>query len=370
MAARPTISRAFGLRRPAYRLSPASIASLVAMSDNKTAISRARLELGFEDGTPIKDRYRVVSRLGEGGQGIVYKAVDLREGNETRAVKVLFCDSLEKREEGSEALSRFAAEYAILRKLVHPNIVRVCDSGQVPDAYYFIAMEYVPGGTLFALLNAMRKKTVSPLSFSEVLRILHQLASGLAAAHEAGVIHRDLKPANVLLTSDGRVKILDFGLARDMKQGLTLTAVGNTVGTIAYMSPEQLTRAIRLDCRTDIYSLGILAYELASGRHPFALRGLEQATDADVTQSHLQDPVPPFQATGFDAPAWFEEFVLICTEKKRARRYDSAAEIVRYLERRMAEMGMPDIPANDESIWLRTLSRLVFGNPAGLSPAA
>lgn len=331
--------------------------------ENVTTISRARLELGFEDGKPIKDRYRVVSRLGEGGQGIVYKVVDLKSENETRAVKVLFCDSLDKREEGSEALSRFAAEYAILRKLDHPNIVRVCDAGQVPGAYYFIAMEYVRGDTLAARLNAGRRSEDAPLSFAEVLRIVHQIARGLAAAHQAGVIHRDLKHANVLLADDGTVKILDFGLARDTQQGLTLTAIGNTVGTIAYMSPEQLTRVVRLDARTDIYSLGILAYELATSRHPFALRGLEFAADAEVTQSHLCDPIPPFEATGCNAPAWFEEFVMVCTEKRRARRYESAAEIVTYLERRMVDLDLLET-TNDEPAWLQVFGRLVFGRPS------
>lgn len=338
------------------------------MNDQTLPISRARLELSFEEGAPIKDRYRVVARLGEGGQGIVYKVVDLRDGDQVRAVKVLFSDSLERREEGSEALSRFAAEYAILRRLHHPNIVRVHDSGQVPNAYYFIAMEFIAGQTLSTRLDNVRKCAAPALTFSEVVAILHQTASGLQAAHETGIIHRDLKPANILLTESGAVKILDFGLARDMSHGLSLTAAGHTVGTIAYMSPEQLTRSIRLDGRTDIYSLGILGYELASGRHPFALRGFAQTTDAEISQAHLRDPLPPLQTAGFKSPPWFEEFVLVCTEKCRARRYESAAEIVRFLERRMADMGQQDIPPNDEPRWMRMLGQVVFAKAAALSP--
>lgn len=342
-------------------------------------ISRARLEIGFEEGKLIKDRYRVVGRLGEGAQGIVYRAVDLKDGEETRAVKVLFCESLDKRPEGSEALTRFAGEYAMLRKLAHPNIVRVYDSGQVPDAYYFIAMECVSGETLASRLQATSRpplveattpRAAPPFSFKQTIRILHQVACGLRAAHVAGVIHRDLKPHNVLLSEDGTVKLLDFGLARDMVQGHTLTADGFTVGTIAYMSPEQLQRTVRLDARTDIYALGILAFELATALHPFALRGFGATTDAAVTQSHLYEPVPYFKSVRYYAPAWFEEFVLVCTEKSRDRRYDSAADVVTFLERRMADMGMTGVSANDEPPWLRALGRLVFGRPAALSLVA
>ena len=229
------------------------------MSQQPATISRARLEIGFEEGKLIKDRYRVVGRLGEGAQGIVYKAIDLKEDRQIRAVKVLFCESLNKRPEGSEAITRFVGEYTMLRKLNHPNVVRVFEAGQVPDAYYFITLEFVSGESLASRLHAASRpplveatlpRATPPFSFEQTVRILHQVASGLSAAHIVGVIHRDLKPHNILLSQDGTVKILDFGLARDTVQGHTLTADGFTVGTIAYMSPEQLHRQVRLDSRT------------------------------------------------------------------------------------------------------------------------
>ncbi|MBY0587173.1 serine/threonine protein kinase [bacterium] len=338
-------------------------------------IRRAQLEMQFEQGTPIKGRYRVESRLGEGGQGIVYKVMDLENANQPRAVKILFCDAIQKRDEGQEALARFASEYAILRKLDHPNVIRVSDAGQVPDAYYFIAMEFVAGGTLASRLDRARKANEN-IPIPEVLRTLHQIALGLEAAHKAGIMHRDLKPANVLVTDTGQIKLLDFGLARDTLTGVSLTANGRTVGTIAYMSPEQLTRAVRVDARTDIYSLGILAYELVTTRHPYAPKGLEWTNEAEIIQSHLHKSVPDFaegnryQRWDRHRLPWLEEFIRVCTERDRRRRFQSTSEVVCFLEARMAALGLLSSPRVPDPLWIRLLGSLVFGGSSQLRASA
>jgi serine/threonine protein kinase len=220
--------------------------------------------------------YRIVDKIGAGGMGEVYRANDSKLGRDV-ALKVLpaemACDP--------ERLSRFQREARAVATLNHPHIVTIY-SVEETGGIHFLTMELVEGQPLSRLIPA------SGLRVEQILEIGSALADALSAAHEKGIVHRDLKPANVMVATDGRVKVLDFGLAKDVRTsepgGATLTAAGLTqaglvMGTPAYMSPEQVAgRAI--DHRTDIFSLGILLHEMVTGRPPFAGSSLAELASA------------------------------------------------------------------------------------------
>lgn len=300
----------------------------------------------FKSGELISSRYRVVSALGAGGQASVYRAIDVLSGDRPVAVKfVQWTDA----EEGNETLRRIVGEYASLLRLNHPNIVKVFEFSRVDELSCFIAMEFIEGETL----GSRARSRNNPLSFSDSLLILRQVALGLQCAHEAGIIHRDLKPANILLSADGGVKLLDFGLARDMEIGNTITRVGETVGSAPYMSPEQFHRNERLDARTDIYSFGIMACELVSGWHPFMPKDHKQTMDyREIAHAHIHAPLPDIVSERFEVPRWFQLFAGVCAEKKRTDRYSSMAEVLAALEKPMRKMGLlaPDPTARSSSV--------------------
>jgi Tol biopolymer transport system component/predicted Ser/Thr protein kinase len=200
--------------------------------------------------------YKILAKLGEGGMGVVYKAEDLKLG---RHVVLKFLAPYLTRD--SQAIERFINEAKTASALDHPNICTIYEIGESEDGQLFIAMAYYEGETL------KEKVSSSQLSVTSAVEIATQVAQGLARAHEAGIIHRDIKPANIIITKRGEVKILDFGLAKLAGQQ-HLTKSGATLGTIAYMSPEQ-AQGLPVDHRTDIWSLGVAMYEMLTGQLPF-----------------------------------------------------------------------------------------------------
>jgi serine/threonine-protein kinase len=244
--------------------------------------------------------YEVVAKLGEGGMGDVYKATDTRLGR-TVAIKV-------SRDEFSE---RFEREARAVAALNHPNICQLYDVG--PN---YLVMEFVDGTPMEPVGDRAR-----------LLDLAMQIAEALVAAHAAGIVHRDLKPDNILVTRDGRVKVLDFGLATgglrpgspDALVTQAATAVGTTVGTVAYMSPEQ-ARGELVDARSDLWSLGVVLYEVASGSRPFS-----GPTAAVVFEGILNKAPSPLTDNG--APKTLAPVVAKLLEKDRARRYQSAADV-------------------------------------------
>ena len=224
--------------------------------------------------------YEIVAPLGAGGMGEVYRARDIRLGRDV-ALKVLPADVAAD----AERLARFEHEARTVAGLNHPNIVTLY-SVEDEDGTRFLTMELVEGESLD------RHVTPGGLPIARVVELGIALADALAAAHEKGVVHRDLKPANVMLTRDGRVKVLDFGLAKldasstdlEATQAATiaapLSAAGQVMGTVPYMAPEQV-RGEAVDSRTDLFALGIVLYELATGRRPFegATLGRDQLRD-------------------------------------------------------------------------------------------
>jgi serine/threonine protein kinase len=200
--------------------------------------------------------YRILEKLGEGGMGIVYKAEDTKL---KRRVALKFLPLDLTRDEAAKV--RFINEAQAASVLDHPNICTIYEIDEDDNGRMFIAMAYYEGETL------QKKVSSNQLAVDSAIEIAIQIVQGLAKAHEHGIIHRDIKPANIMITLKGQVKIMDFGLAK-LAGRTALTKAGATVGTVAYMSPEQ-ARGENVDHRTDIWSFGVVLYEMITGQHPF-----------------------------------------------------------------------------------------------------
>ncbi len=268
--------------------------------------------------------FRVIASLGSGGMGEVYLAEDVRLGRRV-ALKVLPPDMAVH----PEKLQRFEREAKAVASLTHPSIV-VLHSIEEADGLRFLTMEHVEGETLGRAIPAHGFPT------DRFLAIAIALTDAVAAAHRQGILHRDLKPENVMLTAEGRVKVLDFGLAKlrsDVPEGdhttretQSVTQDGRIVGTVAYMSPEQ-AQGLPVDHRSDIFSLGILLYEMASGERPF-----KGNTNLSVLSAILKDTPRPVSELRDDAPRPLARMIQRCLEKLPEDRYQSASDLRRDLE--------------------------------------
>jgi serine/threonine protein kinase/Flp pilus assembly protein TadD len=249
--------------------------------------------------------YQITEQLGQGGMGVVYKAEDIRL-ERTVALKFLPVHVLPT----GDDKARFYREAKAAAKLNHPNIAHVYEIDETDDGRAFIAMEYIEGQML------EKKIEQGPLPIDEAVGIAEQMAEGLAAAHQGSIIHRDIKPANVIVTEAGVVKIVDFGVAKGA--GLSLTQTGTTLGTVAYMSPEQ-ARGDSVDGRTDLWSLGVVLYEMLTKQRPF--RGdYPQA----VIYSILNESPVPVGELREEAPEALEQVVEKLLQKDPAERYQDA----------------------------------------------
>jgi eukaryotic-like serine/threonine-protein kinase len=278
--------------------------------------------------------YEILGPLGAGGMGEVYRARDTRLEREV-AVKVL----PERLTEDATALSRFEREAKALAALSHPNLVSIHDFGSDGDIA-FAVMELLEGETLRARLIRS-----SPIPWREAVEIAIPLAEGLAAAHSRGVVHRDLKPENIFLTSDGRLKILDFGLARrepsvQANEGQTRsptvtlqTTPGTVMGTVGYMAPEQVSGGSG-DARSDIFSFGCVLYEIVAGARAFAGR-----TGAETLAAILRDDPPHLSASGPQVPQDLAAAIRHCLEKKPEQRFQSARDLAYGLRATLASSG-------------------------------
>jgi serine/threonine protein kinase len=256
--------------------------------------------------------------LGKGGMGEVFLALDLTLSRKV-ALKILPAKFMSD----PQLVRRFEREAKAVSALNHPNILTIYEIGKTEDLQ-FIATEFVAGETLRQGLKH------EPMTLQAALEVALQIAAALLAAHESGIIHRDIKPENIMLRRDGQVKVLDFGLAKFTEKAVNVgdsaTQTGIIMGTPGYMSPEQ-ARALKMDGRTDIFSLGIVLYEMIAGRQPF-----EGATSIDVISAILhQDPAPLIKHNAETPPA-LQRIVSKALQKDQAARYQSVKELMTDLQ--------------------------------------
>jgi eukaryotic-like serine/threonine-protein kinase len=307
--------------------------------------------------TALADRYRIEREIGAGGMATVYLAHDLRHEREV-AIKVL-------REDLSASLGagRFLREIKIAAQLQHPHILPLLDSGEA-DGLLFFVMPYVRGQSL-----RERIARGGELPVHEAVRLLTEVVDALAEAHAHGVVHRDIKPDNVML-SGRHALVADFGVAKAISEATgrsMITTLGIAVGTPSYMSPEQAAADPHVDHRSDIYAVGVMAYEMLSGRTPFAGSTPQQVLAAHVTEA--PDPVSKRRPA---LPAALEAVVMRCLEKRPADRFQTAAELHAVLEQ-LATPGGGLTPTTRTAPWLRASRswfRYAFGGAAALGVAA
>jgi len=322
--------------------------------------------------------YEIQSPLGAGGMGEVYRATDTKLGRDV-ALKVLPGEMAQD----PERLARFRREAKALAQLDHPNIVTIY-SVEECDGIHFLTMQLVEGLPLDRVIPQ------GGLPFEQIVEIASALGDALAAAHDKGIVHRDLKPANVMVSNEGRVKVLDFGLAKDVGASdpadATLTSdhrtqAGMVMGTPAYMSPEQ-TSGRPLDHRTDIFSLGVLLHEMATGRRPF-----DGSSSAELVSAILRDNPPPVTDARPDLPSDLARIVRRCLEKDPRHRLQTARDVsneFRDLARQTSQKVVPAktsttrgvAPADsgaaraDEGFWVAVLPFKYSGGNADIGALA
>jgi serine/threonine-protein kinase len=268
--------------------------------------------------------YKLESVLGSGAMGVVYRATDLNKGRPV-AVKVVSGEIAQ----GGKVQKRFEREAEILQQFRHPSIVRFLGYGKYRGTYY-IAMEFIQGTTLEKLLQES-----GPLPWREVLELAIQICDAIHYAHERGVIHRDLKPSNLMITEDRKVKLTDFGIAKDL-DAESLTGTGRTLGTAAYMAPEQIRGTPAVSHKTDLYALGVVLYQMLVGRTPY-----DGGSPVVLMHCHLNEPVPRPSAKVQEIPRALDDLVVALMAKTPSDRpWDAAAVGVVLTElREKAERG-------------------------------
>ncbi len=299
-------------------------------------------------GSTIDGRYRVDAFVARGGMATVYRATDLRL-DRTVALKVMHGSLAEDH----AFVARFVREAQSAAQLSHPGIVTVFDQGE-SDGFVYLAMEYVGGQTLRDVLK--KRGRLTPV---EALAVVEPVLEALNAAHEGGFAHRDIKPENVLISTEGRVKVADFGLARAIvtssDTGLTQ---GLLIGTVAYLAPEQVEHGIA-DARTDVYSAGIVLYECLVGQTPFT-----GETPMSVAYQHVHGKVPTPSSIRSDIPSAVDDLVLTATKQKPTQRFGDAADFANSLRAVRASLTASSAQSGTENrtvILDRTESTVTVG---------
>lgn len=311
-------------------------------------------------GRVINDRFKIIDLIARGGMGRVYRARQEPLGREV-ALKVL--DPRYKGDEDPEFQARFFLEASTAAKLSHPNTVTVFDYGKTSDEIYFIVMELVEGRTLSSMLKSM-----GALPPARAIHIALQIARSVREAHGLGVIHRDLKPANVLITThadeEDFVKVLDFGLVKDLEDNQELTQQGLFMGSPKYMSPEQIQGG-QVDARTDVYSLGVILFYMLTGRVPF-----EGATQVQTLMAHVKNDIPPIEREdGLPIPQELQNVVLRALAKDTEVRFRSMNDLILAMKQASGMMGAPMSSSQSISISGEyETGGVALGTPSGGMP--
>ena len=277
----------------------------------------------LEAGSVFAGRYLILEELGKGGMGSVYKAYD-KEVEEKIALKTIKSEIAAD----EKVIQRFRNELKIARKISHKNVCRMFDLGRENDTYY-IAMEYVSGEDLKSSVRRM-----GPLSTGKVLGFATEICEGLAEAHRLGIVHRDLKPQNIMIDRDGIAQIMDFGIARS-RELKGMTENGSTIGTPEYMSPEQV-EGEDIDLRSDIYSMGVILYEMVTGRTPF-----EGKTPMSIAMKHVTEKPKEPKGLNMQISEDLSRVIMKCMEKDKTYRFQSALDLLYALKE--IERGIPAI---------------------------
>lgn len=268
-------------------------------------------QLQFSPGDPFGTRYRIVEEIGRGGMGRVYKAED-KELDITVALKMIRPEY----SSNTRFIQRFKEETRMARSISHENVIRIHDIGEV-DGIKFISMDYIKGHDLRELIH-----TSGNLSIETAISITRQICEGLKGAHQKHIVHLDLKPSNIMIDSEGKVYIMDFGVAKSLETH-EISPEKKMIGTPPYISPEQ-AKAEKIDQRSDIYSLGIIIYEMLTGKRPFEAENMD-----GYIQKHLtENPRPPRELNP-RIPQALENIILKCLAKKRVDRYHDCEEVIR-----------------------------------------
>ncbi len=279
--------------------------------------------INLQPGTVIGGKYEIVRCLGSGSMGSVYACKNQVLQGQIVAMKVLFPEVASDK----VASARFKNEILASYEVSHPNVVRAYEYLTDRELVAY-TMEYVGDGDLASKLGADER-----IPIAEIIRLLSQMSAGCQAIHDAGIVHRDLKPENILLTAEGNVKIADFGIARN-RHGPKLTEHGGVVGTIDYVAPEYMLKS-QVDWRSDIYALGILAYEMVSGESPF--KG--ESVYATMTKRLKTDPHPPSRLRP-ECPPELDRIILKAMQRDPENRYQASMDMFRDLQKLSSEMAL------------------------------
>lgn len=304
-------------KKPANRTEPAPETKPLGRTVQPTAASKptAAKKAAGSSVQRLIGPFLIEKKLGVGGMGIVYKATYTKNGADV-ALKVLPLVLTANR----KLVDRFEREMAILKKLKHPRIVQFYGGGE-QDGQHFYAMEFINGGSLAELLEEQGR-----LPWQQVVEFGMQICEALEYAHENGIVHRDLKPANLFLGQDGKLRLGDFGVARDA-DATALTASGSTVGTQAYMAPEQITGKLPISNKTDLYALGCVLFEMLTGHVPF-----QGAASMEVLLKHINEPPAKLRSEVLDCPVFLEQIVLQLLAKSPDKRPHDALMVQVALE--------------------------------------